>query len=299
MSGRRGSCRTPRPIRASRRPTAPCRPAGTRGPECARRTRFPIPRSSRPRRRSPLLPRCSRPSAASSPAPVPTNCNVALRPTMISLVPGRNARPSTIRSSSRMSNAAGSTPRSGTFAAVPVVRFGTSTTTNSSAEATGPPSVRCTPAASFTIRALARSSTLLNSVSLPPRITIAVSGDPAPTIAARNPSAIDSTATKTITTPVTPTTATADDPARSGIVRSVSAVTVKICVRKRIGSASAVVHIFRRAFTIWSRVACTPGRMPVRSPRPAASAMPSAQPPGWTLKPWRNPPVGSPARMSR
>ena len=38
-------------------------------------------------------------------------------------------RPSTISTSSRTSNAAGCTPRSGTFALVPVDRFGTSTIT--------------------------------------------------------------------------------------------------------------------------------------------------------------------------
>ena len=144
---------------------------------------------------------------------------------MISLVPGRNVRPSTMRTSSRTSNAAGSTPRSGTFATLPVLRFGTSTTTNSSADATGAPSVRRIPAASLTIRVLASASVLLSSESLPPRMTIAVSGDPAPVRAAWNPSAMDSTATKTITTPVTPITATAEDPARWGSVRSVSAVT--------------------------------------------------------------------------
>ena len=131
-----------------------------------------------------------------------------------------------MRPSSRTPNAAGSTPRSGTFAGVPVLRLGTSTTTKSSADATGPPAARRTPGASLMIRVLSRGSPLLSSVSLPPRMTIAVSGDPAPASAARNPSAMESTATKTTTTPATPVTATRDEPARCGTVRSVRAIIV-------------------------------------------------------------------------
>ena len=133
-------------------------------------------------------------------------------------------RPSTRRTSSRTPNAAGSTPRNGTLATVPVLRFSRSTTTNSSAEATGPLSARRTPAASLMMRVSARASVLLNSLALPPRMMIAVSGDPAPASAAWKPSAIESTATKTSTTPATPTTATAEAPARSRSVRSESVV---------------------------------------------------------------------------
>ena len=139
---------------------------------------------------------------------------VAIRPTMISLVPGRNMRPSTRRTSSRTPKAAGSTPRSGTLATVPVVRFSRSTTTKSSAEATGPPSLRRTPAASLMMRVSARARALLSSLSLPPRMTIAVSEEPAPASADWKPSAIESTATKTSTTPATPTIATAEAPTR-------------------------------------------------------------------------------------
>ena len=52
------------------------------------------------------------------------------------------------------------------------------------------------------------------SLSAPARITMAVSGDPVVAIVVRNPSAIDSTATKTATTPAMPTTATSDEVSR-------------------------------------------------------------------------------------
>ena len=72
-----------------------------------------------------------------SPAKMPTTCHVlspqrwveprsmlanwmtALRPTMISLVPGRKMPPSTMRTSSRTRKVAGSTPRSRTWPAIP------------------------------------------------------------------------------------------------------------------------------------------------------------------------------------
>jgi hypothetical protein len=48
---------------------------------------------------------------------------------MTSFFPGSKRRPSTISISSRTPNAAGCTPRRGTFASVPVARLGTSTIT--------------------------------------------------------------------------------------------------------------------------------------------------------------------------
>ena len=181
------------------------------------------------------------------PRSMPANWAAALRPTMISLVPGRKVRPSTMRTSSRTRNAAGSTPRRGTLAGVPVLRLGTSTTTNSSADATAPSAERRTPGASLMTRVLSRGRPLLSSVSLPPRMTMAVSGEPAPARAARNPSAMESTATKTTTTPATPVTATRDEPARCGTVRSVSAIIVKTWDRKRIVTPSATRRRFAGA----------------------------------------------------
>ena len=69
---------------------------------------------------------------------------------------------------------------------------------------------------------------LVISVSLPARSTMTVCGSPVPVIAARKPSAIDSTAVKTITTPAMPMTATVDEPSRCGIDRSVTPVTAMI-----------------------------------------------------------------------
>ena len=57
---------------------------------------------------------------------------------------------------------------------------------------------------------------------------LARSGDAAEDIAAKNPCAIESTATSTITTPAMPTTATADEPRRWEIVRMLSDVTAMI-----------------------------------------------------------------------
>ena len=58
---------------------------------------------------------------------------------------------------------------------------------------------------------------------------ITLFGLPASAIAARNPSAIDSTATKTMTTPATPIIDTADDPSRCGIVLMLSEATATVC----------------------------------------------------------------------
>jgi hypothetical protein len=69
---------------------------------------------------------------------------------------------------------------------------------------------------------------LVISESAPARITITVSSSPTVFIALRNPSAIDSTPTNTITTPMMPTTATADDPARCPSDRRLTLVTAMI-----------------------------------------------------------------------
>ena len=66
--------------------------------------------------------------------------------------------------------------------------------TNSSGEACTPSGPRSMPGASVMSRASSPEKPLVISVSLPDRMTITVRGSPVPCIAARNPSAIDSTA---------------------------------------------------------------------------------------------------------
>jgi len=75
-------------------------------------------------------------------------------------------------------SAAGSTPRIGTFASVPVERLGRLMMTNSSADASGPAPVRVTPGASAMMRVLSRKKPLTISLSAPLRKTMAASGEP-------------------------------------------------------------------------------------------------------------------------
>ena len=91
------------------------------------------------------------------------------------------------------------------------------------------------PGACFMISTASPARPLVISSSAPPRMTMARSGSPALCIVRENPSAIDNTATNTMTTPAMPTTATADEPSRSRIVRMLSQVTEKIWVKKDIG----------------------------------------------------------------
>jgi hypothetical protein len=70
------------------------------------------------------------------------------------------------------------------------------------------------PGASVMSRASSPENPLVISVSLPARITITVRGSPVPCIAARNPSAIESTAVNTMTTPPIPMIATTEEPRR-------------------------------------------------------------------------------------
>src|SRR5262245_12713987 len=81
--------------------------------------------------------------------------------------------------------------------------------------------------------ALAPLRPLVISESAPLRRMMTRSGEPASVSAARKPSAIESTATNTITTPAMPTTATADELRRCGIVRTLSAETASVCVNQR------------------------------------------------------------------
>ena len=116
---------------------------------------------------------------------------------MTSFLPHSNMRPSTSLSLSRTLSAACSTPRIGTLASVPVERLGRLMMTNSSAEASGPSSVRATPGASAMMRVLSRRKPLTISLSAPLRRTMAASGEPEAVRALRNPTPIESTPTRT------------------------------------------------------------------------------------------------------
>ena len=66
---------------------------------------------------------------------------------------------------------------------------------------------------------------LIISLSLPLRSTSAVSAEPADTRVLRKPSPMDSTATSTPTTPMTPTIVATEDPRRWPMVRRLSQIT--------------------------------------------------------------------------
>src|SRR5882672_5166067 len=133
-----------------------------------------------------------------------------------------------MRASSRTCSATASMPRSGTLAGVPVERLFTSTMTYSSGDASARLSTRFRPGASLMTSAWPPGKPLVISESAPRRMTIARLGEPALAIAARKPSPIESTATNTITTPAMPITATAEELRRCGIVRTLSAATVRV-----------------------------------------------------------------------
>ncbi len=116
-------------------------------------------------------------------------------------------------------------PRIGTLAGVPVDRFGRSTTTKSSAAATGRPPSCAMPGACLTMSVSGPVRPLVISDCDPLRRTIARSGDPVPCTAALKPSPIDSTDTSTTTTPAMPMTATIEELSRCGIVRMLTSVT--------------------------------------------------------------------------
>src|SRR5215207_4954185 len=101
--------------------------------------------------------------------------------------------------------------------------------TNSSAEASGPSGARSMPGAFTIVRTSSPLRPLVISVSDPDLRIMTRRSSPFSLIAARKPSAIDSTEVKTITTPATPITATADEPSRCEIDLSVTTVTARIC----------------------------------------------------------------------
>src|SRR4030095_14993254 len=134
-----------------------------------------------------------------------------------------------VDASSRTGIVSGSIPRIGTWAAVPVDFFGRSMITNSSAELSGDCPLRRTPGACLMTSTSGPPRPLVISLSAPLRITSARLGEPDPVMAAGNPAAIESTDTKTTTTPAMPMTATPDELRRCGIVRRLSALTVSVC----------------------------------------------------------------------
>jgi hypothetical protein len=109
---------------------------------------------------------------------------------------------------SRTSSARDETPRTWTLASVPVLTSGNAATTTTSAEASGWPSRRRTPAADAITRTASMEIALTISESAPARRTIAFSGEPEDTMVARKPRAIASMATNTPTVPAMPSTAT-------------------------------------------------------------------------------------------
>jgi hypothetical protein len=180
------------------------------------------------------------PKRSSEPTSAPPNSACAPRPMINSLRPHANIRPSTIFTSGRMAKALGSTPRRGTLAVVLVVRFGRSTITKSSGDTSGLPSApRATPGASRTASTSVRVSTEVISLSAPERMTSAVSGLPPTSMTVRNPSAIESRPTSTITTKAMPVTATAAEPIRDGSERKLNASSAAICRNAFITLSSA------------------------------------------------------------
>ena len=86
--------------------------------------------------------------------------------------------------------------------------------TNSSADAIGRLPSRRRPGACLITSVSAPPSPLVISESAPLRMMRTRLGEPAAVMAARNPSAIDNTATNAITTPAMPTMATTEEPSR-------------------------------------------------------------------------------------
>ena len=164
----------------------------------------------------------------------PTSTAKALdapRPTMISLRPDWKVRPSMILKPLRTAIPAWPTPRKGTFASVRVERFGRLMMTKSSAEASGPSALRARPGASAIRRVSSRERPLVISVLALLRRTMATSSEPDGVMAARKPSAMERTPTKTATTPAIPTAAARAAPLRSGMERRLKAVMERIWKR--------------------------------------------------------------------
>src|SRR2546428_533061 len=86
------------------------------------------------------------------------------------------------------------------------------------------------PGASLMILVSVPGIPLVISVSAPGRRISARPGEPDPVIACENPAEIDSTDTKTTTTPAIPMIATAEEPSLPGMVRRLSIRTATVCL---------------------------------------------------------------------
>ena len=170
-----------------------------------------------------------------------TNCPFAALPATTSFVPNLNIRPSTMENSLRSGMLSGPIPRTGTFAgASGDAIFGRSMMTTNSAAASGACPSRLIPGACLMTSTSSPLSPLVISLSAPLRMTSARSGEPDDCIAAAKPAAIESTETKTTTTPAMPTIATPDELSRWGMVRTFSARTASVClIHCMVMSASA------------------------------------------------------------
>ena len=134
----------------------------------------------------------------------PKSCATEL-PTTTSLAPGRNIRPSTIRTWLRSCSPSGERPRTGTLVRCPVPRFlSESSTTTSRDTSVAPSAPRATCGKVSTTAAESRSTPLCTSVSDPLRMTTAFESLPLDTIVAFNPASSISTALKTNTTSAMP-----------------------------------------------------------------------------------------------
>ncbi len=193
---------------------------------------------------------------------------------MTSLRPHSNIRPSTIRKSSRTRGAARSTPRSGTLASVPVERLGRLRMTKSSGDASGPSAARARPGASAITCVSSPDRPLIISESAPLRSTMALSALAERAIIRRTPAAIDSTVTRTATTPAMPTTVDSEDPSRSGSVCRLIRVTAMVCSNGLRIVAPPRDRQRRRASAISSRWAWSAGTSPVTTPTKIISATP-------------------------
>ena len=129
---------------------------------------------------------------------MPAKPSAVLRPTTISLVPGRNIRPSTIFTPGRNCSPMSVVPRTVTLLALPLLRLGRLiSTTGSALISVRPSALVAMPGRVDRMAAWLRSMPLLISAPAPLRSTITLSGWPVATSVLRMPSLIISTVAKT------------------------------------------------------------------------------------------------------
>ena len=138
---------------------------------------------------------------------------------MASAIPGVRKRPSTRRTCRCTWSARGWTPRTLTFASVPVWRSGRAAITTTSGLTRGTFPSRATWGASSITRTSSIVMMLVISLSAPARWTIALSASPEEVIVALKPRARASMATNTPTVPAMPSTATSEEVQRAPALR--------------------------------------------------------------------------------